>query len=180
MNSETHRGWRGPGTVSLDTKGQLWSARIAHWLRKALVSIYWCIIKDNTGTYPEEKDSQCREWVGRSFMPCSLPCQHLHVFLDLKVYKSCHLQGFVQVLLLRYKRLNQWPVAINSISATLQRGPESSNPITMRSPLPSTSPLLRPPTPPPHKPRDCWKGNIFTCNHSRHSKAFKAKTWVED
>lgn len=82
MNSDTHRGWRGLGTISLDTERQLWSARTAHGLRKALVSTYWFITKDNIGANPDEKDTRAGMGGAGTFMSSSgRSLSHLHVFL---------------------------------------------------------------------------------------------------
>lgn len=110
-----HRRWRGPGGVSLGTMG---TATTAPRLRKALVYIYGFIIKDKIGVHLGEKDAQSRVWgqVG-SLIPSSgiSLYQHLLMFPDKKVYKSCLLWGSLRVPLLRQKRLSQWSVAIHSI-----------------------------------------------------------------
>lgn len=93
MNSDTHRGWRGLGTISLDTERQLWSARTAHGLRKALVSTYWFITKDNIGANPDEKDT--RAGMGGRGPSCPPQVDHsptsMCSFL-VEVCKSYHLQ----------------------------------------------------------------------------------------
>lgn len=78
----------------MDTERQLWSARTAHRLGKALFYTYWFITKDDIGAHPDEKDTRAAMGGAGTFMPSSdRSLSHLHVFLDLEDYKSYHLQS---------------------------------------------------------------------------------------